>query len=208
MLRNVFIELRRHVPYTAVGALFGVLIMALFVVLRVPRTVSEWLFWFAHPLHVLLSAYVTASMYRIHTRGGVLPTLIIGYIGSIGIATLSDSVIPFLGEWLLQMPNRGWHIGFIEKWWLVNPLAFLGIALAFAWPKTHLPHVGHVWLSIWASLFHMTMAIHIQLDLITMLIIALFLFLAVLLPCCVSDIVFPLLFARECCPGQKPEDKR
>ncbi|MBN2568765.1 MAG: hypothetical protein JXB42_04985 [Deltaproteobacteria bacterium] len=31
-----------------------------------------------------------------------------------GIAKLSDSVIPHLGEVLLGMTNRGIHIGFIE----------------------------------------------------------------------------------------------
>ncbi len=205
MFRHVILELRRHAPYTALGTLSGVVIMALLALFRVPQTVSEGLFWFAHPLHVLLSAYVTASMYRMHARGGIVPTFIIGYVGSVGIATLSDSIIPFFGEWMLQMPNREWHVGFIEKWWLVNPLALLGIALAYPWPKTRLPHAGHVWLSTWASLFHMSMAIQIQIAPISMSIIAVFLFLAVLLPCCASDIIFPLLFVHECCPGRRKE---
>jgi len=50
----------------------------------------------------------------------------------------------------------------IEKWWLVNPLAFLGIAIAWFWPHARLPHAAHVWLSTWASLFHMTMAASAQ----------------------------------------------
>jgi len=123
--------------------------------------------------------------------------LIIGYIGSIGIATISDSLIPYLGEVLLHMPNRGLHIGFIEKWWLVNPLAIAGVVIAYFWPKTTFPHAGHVLLSTWASLFHIMMAKGETLSVLSYITIFLFLFLAVWIPCCVSDIVFPLLFVKE-----------
>ncbi|NQT06072.1 MAG: hypothetical protein HQ575_00870, partial [Candidatus Omnitrophica bacterium] len=123
--------------------------------------------------------------------------VLIGYAGAIGIATLSDSVIPYLGETLLNMPNRGAHIGFIEQWWLVNPLALLGITIAYFRPSTKIPHLGHVLVSTWASLFHVIMAIGQGVDWIQCVVIFIFLFLAVWIPCCISDIVFPLLFVKE-----------
>ena len=126
--------------------------------------------------------------------GKGLALVLVGYVGSIGIATLSDSLLPFAGEILLQLPNPGLHIGFIEKWWLVNPLAFLGIAIAYWRPTTKFPHAGHVLLSTWASAFHIIMALGDTVSWITLLIIGLFLFLSVWLPCCLSDIIFPLLF--------------
>jgi hypothetical protein len=55
-------------------------------------------------------------------------------------------------------------------------------------------HAGHVFLSTAASLFHMAMALEHGVSLWTMLAFVAFLFLAVWLPCCTSDIVFPLLF--------------
>jgi len=133
----------------------------------------------------------------VHSAGKLWTTVLIGYIGSVGIATLSDCIIPYLGESLLNLPNRGVHFGFVEKWWLVNPLAAIGIAVAYLWPRTKFPHAGHVLLSTWASLFHMTMAMGTELDLVTATIVLFFLFLAVWIPCCTSDIVFPLLFSRE-----------
>jgi hypothetical protein len=126
---------------------------------RVPRSLSNDLFWFLHPGHVLLSAFVTTALYRRSTRSGFVVNFIIGYVGSVGIATLSDSLIPFAGELLLGLPYRGVHVGFLEKWWLVNPLVVIGITAGFLWPKTYVPHTGHVFLSTWASLFHMTMAL-------------------------------------------------
>jgi len=95
---------------------------------------------------------------------------------------------------MLGMPRRELHLGFIEKWWLVNPLAFLGIAVAWYKPATKFPHSLHVLLSTWASLFHMIMARTGDLNWAAAAAMFLFLFLAVWLPCCVSDIVFPLLF--------------
>jgi len=195
MLRTIPRQLRIHAPFTAFGAVTGIVIVALVVHLDVPRTTSMGLFWTFHPIHVLLSALVTAGMYRLHGKGGVWQTLLIGYFGSVGIATLSDCIIPYIGEMLLNLPHREIHVGVFEKWWLVNPLAAVGIALAYFRPRTKFPHAGHVLLSTWASLFHMTMAIGTHLDAVMLVLIAAFLFLAVWIPCCMSDIVFPLLFA-------------
>jgi hypothetical protein len=196
MLRDIPNELKAHAPFTAFGALTGITIMGVIVYAEVPRTMSSTLFWMLHPLHILLSAMVTAAMYRRHGKGGLAATVLVGYLGSVGIATLSDSIIPYSGEHLLALPNRGIHLGFLEKWWLVNPLALAGIAIAWFHPKTKFPHAGHVLLSTWASLFHMAMALGEGVGAMTMGLITVFLFLAVWVPCCTSDIVFPLLFSK------------
>jgi hypothetical protein len=186
-------ELLRHAPFTAFGAITGLVIV--FLAVRVPQTAAEQIFYTFHPLHVMLSALVTAGMYRLH-KGKGISVVLIGYIGSVGIATISDSLVPYAGEILLQLPNPGLHIGFIEKWWLVNPLAFLGIAIAYWRPTTKFPHAGHVLLSTWASTFHIVMAIGTTISGFTLVLIGLFLFLSVWLPCCLSDIIFPLLFVK------------
>jgi hypothetical protein len=103
-------------------------------------------------------------------------------------------LIPYLGESLLGLPHAETHIGFIEGWWIVNPAALAGIVIAYFWPRTKLPHTGHVLISTWASLFHVLMALGQGVASYVYVGIFLFLFLSVWLPCCVSDIVFPLLF--------------
>ncbi len=197
ILHTIGLELKAHAPFTLLGVLTGVSILLVGLAADVPRSLSTTLFWGLHPLHVLLSALVTAGIYRLHSRGRLSATILIGYVGSVGIATLSDCVIPYLGEALLNLPNRGMHFGFIEKWWLVNPLAAVGIAIACRWPRTRIPHAGHVLLSTWASLFHMTMALGTEISVVTLAIIPVFLFFAVWIPCCTSDIVFPLLFSQD-----------
>lgn len=189
-------ELKAHAPFTLLGTLSGMAGMVVVVVSGAPPALSQGLFWSLHPLHVLLSAQVTTTMFVGHGRHRFWKVVLVGYLGSIGIATLSDCLIPYVGESLLDLPNRGIHLGFIEKWWLVNPLALMGILLGCAMPHTRLPHAGHVLLSTWASLFHMTMAIGQGMALSGYATASVFLFLAVWVPCCTSDIVFPLLFAR------------
>jgi hypothetical protein len=201
MFKRIAIELRHHIPFTAFGAITGIILVFFFQ--RLPSHFAFRIFYTLHPMHVLLSALVTASMYELHKCGGLrgkgslAAVLVIGYVGSVGIATLSDSLIPYMGEALLDMPNREIHIGFIEKWWLVNPLAILGIAIAYFRPKTKFPHAAHVLLSTWASLFHIIMALGAALSWRLYFGIFIFLFFAVWIPCCISDIVFPLLFVKE-----------
>ena len=200
MFRLIVTELRHHVPFTVLGAATGIVFIVILLLtnsLAVVSGVSETMFGILHPLHVVLSAGVTTAMYRSHSHGRILPTILIGYFGAIGIATISDSLVPFLGESLLHLPHAEAHIGFIEMWWVVNPAALLGIALGFWKHVTKLPHAGHVLLSTWASLFHVIMAMGTTLEWYVALTIFGFLFLAVWLPCCLSDIVFPLLFSRE-----------
>jgi len=195
MIRQIAIELKSHAPFTSFGAITGIIIMAVMVLGNVPSGISHILFYILHPVHVVLSAIVTTAMYKRHSKGKVWAAILIGYVGSICIATLSDVVIPYLGGVLLTLKME-FHVGFMEKWWLVNPMALIGITIGYWKPTTKFPHAGHVLLSTWASLFYFTafgMANWIPL----LPFIFLILFLAVWIPCCTSDIVFPLLFTRD-----------
>lgn len=186
-------ELRRHAPYTGIGAVGGLALAFLLVHVATSRQLSRTLFEIAHPLHVLLSAVATTNLYARRQQGKRLVSLLLGYVGSIGIATLSDSIVPYLGEWLLQLPARAAHLGFVENAWRVHLAAVLGATLGLVLPKTPIPHGGHVFLSTCASLFHMLMALEGPLTFARLGVMGGFLFLAVWLPCCTSDIVLPMI---------------
>ena len=204
MLRNIGRELLHHAPFTAVGAVIGIAVMAVISLCNTPMNVSEGLFFTFHPLHVVFSALVTTSLYRKQKSHKLWAVVIIGYVGSVGIATLSDAVIPYLEGSSLQV-DMAFHLPFLEtevmpfigvpKWIVVNGAALIGMAIGFFRPNTTLPHMGHVLLSTWASLFGFT-AFGTADWLPLLPIIFVFLFLAVWIPCCVSDIVFPLLWVR------------
>ncbi|MCK5434200.1 MAG: hypothetical protein V3S69_00125 [Dehalococcoidales bacterium] len=211
MLRPIASELKHHVPFTALGAVSGIIIMVIIVLANIPFQLSEAAFHTLHPLHVVLSALATTAMYRKYGSRKIWAAILIGYVGSIGIATLSDAIIPYLGGSLLGVEIE-FHLPFIETekmpfigietWKLVNSAALAGIIIGYLRPTTKFPHLGHVFLSTWASLFYFT-AFGIAPWIPLVPFIFLFLFLAVWLPCCISDIVFPLLFVSKKLPPQE-----
>jgi len=89
------------------------------------------------------------------------------------------------------------HLGFIDQWYLINPAAVIGVAIGYFWPSTKFPHSGHVLLSTWASLFHVIMALGVAVYWYAYVVICIFLFIAVWLPCCISDIVFSAPVCRQ-----------
>ena len=205
-LRPMLAELKNHAPFTLFGALTGIICMIIFRNLE--HDTSRRLFYVFHPAHILLSAIVTASIFKIYSKKQkLIVVLLVGFFGSIGIGTLSDSLIPYIGELSLGMHveahdhgNEGFaeeaHIGFIEGWYVVVPVAIAGVLIGYFRPRTKFPHAGHVLLSTWASSFHMLMAMEGHISVVKAVGSFGFLFLAVWLPCCISDIVFPLLFVK------------
>jgi hypothetical protein len=205
MLKRIAQELRRHAPFTALGALTGIIIMVIIVFGNIPTQISQTAFYTLHPIHVVLSALVTTAMYTKYRKAKIWAVVLIGWTGSIGIATMSDALVPYLGGTLLHI-EMDFHVPFIEtskipvigieKWIVVNCAALLGIAIGYWKQTTKIPHFGHVLLSTWASLFYFTsFGTANWLPLLPF--VFLFLFLAVWIPCCLSDIVYPLLFIKK-----------
>ncbi|UCF44267.1 MAG: hypothetical protein JSV99_04960 [Planctomycetota bacterium] len=216
--KHIAVELHGHLPFTLFGALLGIFFMLLFR--RVGGTGGRMLFSVFHPGHVVLSAMVTASMFNVHAaKKRIILVVLVGYFGSVGVATLSDVIIPHVGTYLLglDVPTHAVlhdddkaspeqeedeedehkiHLGFIEEWYIVNPAALLGIVIAYFLPRTKFPHAGHVLISTWASSSYMLM--NMELGITAGVVAGMFviLFLAIWVPCCISDIVFPLLFVK------------
>ncbi len=199
-------ELKHHGPFTLLGAALGVAVV--FLLQRIaPSAIdterAESLFEFTHPLHVVLSALVTAAVYKNyrgrprHSKSGMLAVVLVGYFGSIGIATLSDCLVPYWAELMLGMENAQVHLGIVEMPVIINLAALLGIGAAFFSSQTHFPHGGHVLLSTASSLFHILRAQSGHFSFVEGVLISFFLFIAVWIPCCLSDIIFPMAFTRK-----------
>lgn len=195
LLKQIAYELKRHAPFTAFGALSGVILMGIMILVGLSYGTPHIIFHVLHPLHIVLSALVTTAMYRRY-RGGVAVAVGIGFVGSIAICSTSDIVFPYIGGVLLGLPIT-LHVCFIEHTWLITLSALAGIAIGLLWSRTRFPHAGHVLLSTYSSLFYFT-TFGTPADWIPLLpLIFPILFIAVWVPCCVSDIVFPLLFVRK-----------
>lgn len=198
--KRIIHELEHHIPFTIFGASTGIVIMAIILYgnfFSEISSVAENIFFILHPTHIFLSAVTTTAIYLKYSKKNVWLALLIGYTGSIVIATISDSLIPYIGEILLNLPNPEAHIGIIEEPLLINVPAFIGIGLGYFKGYSKFPHGGHVLISTWASLFHIIMALGVTITIGQTFGIFFFLFLAVWLPCCTSDIIYPLLFTNK-----------
>ncbi len=217
--KHILVELKGHAPFTILGAVLGIGFMLLF------RNISgggrHTLFAIFHPAHVVLSAIVAASMFRLHAeKKRFVLVLAIGYFGSIGVATLSDIIIPHIGTELLglnipqhsqihesetgspqeehvtEAEEHGLHLGFIEEWYIVNPAALLGIFIAYFLPRTKIPHASHILISTWASSSYLLMTVQSEITIAAAAGILATLLVATWVPCCIGDIIFPLLFVK------------
>ncbi|MFH0982900.1 MAG: hypothetical protein V2A79_15365 [Planctomycetota bacterium] len=154
------------------------------------------LFHLFHPVHMLFSAAATTAMFWRYERR-VLKTVIIGLIGAIGICGLSDIVIPQLALTILGK-STPWHVCVIEHPSMVLSFASVGVILGLAASpgvrrSTFFSHSLHVFVSTMASIFYLIGPFGVLGWIDSIGTIFLFIIVAVMVPCCVSDIVFPLL---------------
>ncbi len=208
----ILTELAYHLPYSIFGvtmAIFLVGILSFFTVLLKAQDVfahaSEDLFHVAHASHVLLSTVVTTAVFWKHEKR-VLKAAAVGLLGSLVICTLSDIFFPFFGGKILGV-SMDMHICILEEPGIVLPFGFVGLAAGFfiigAVEKSiQYSHSGHVLVSSMASLLYL-LSFGVQ-DWVHLLgAIFLVTIVSVMIPCCMSDIVLPLMCVhRDCAHGE------
>ena len=206
--RYVLVELAYHLPYSIFGITVGLIAMGVltfFAILmdaegRLALASGE-LFHVFHPAHVLISAVATTAMYWKHEKR-LIKAIFVGLIGSVVICALSDIFFPFVGG-LSIGSNMSMHICIIEEPGLVFPFALIGVVAGLLVPQsfeksTQYSHSAHIFISSAASILYLlgyglTDWIH-ALGAVFFIII-----IAVMIPCCVSDIVFPLTCVHRNC---------
>ena len=213
-LKYIFVELVHHLPFSIFGVILSILLLGLlsfFVTIMRAQDISAAafgeLFHIFHPVHILFSAVATTSMFWKHERS-IVKAVFIGFIGSVFICGLSDIILPFCGGILLGREMQ-LHICFIRHPVLILTFSSVGILAGLLINKntrhsTEYSHSAHVFISSSASILYL---ISYGLTDWTHLIGAVFLIavFAVMIPCCASDIVFPLACTHRACEGKCDE---
>ena len=182
-------ELMHHLPFTFVASLIaGILVGIFYSIGNIP---SGEIFEIMHPAHVFVSAIATSAIYWKYKKS-FLRGILIGIFGAILIGSLSDILFPFLAGNLFSL-NTSFHLPILEKPFLILSVALIGAIIGSRWKLSKISHSVHVFLSIFASLFYL-LAFSIKMDVLSVLLISFLVFLCVFIPCCISDIVFPILF--------------
>ena len=188
-------ELKLHLPFTLVSSLAAGILVAIFYLINKTYFlgVVSGLFGFMHPAHVLVSAMATSAIYWKYKKS-ITKTILMGVVGAILIGSLSDIIFPWAAGNLFSL-NTFFHLPILESPLLIISVALVGSVLG-VYSLFNISHSIHVFLSIFASLFYL-LAFSIEGGILTILTISLLTFFAVYIPCCISDIVFPLLFIKK-----------
>ncbi len=172
------------------------------------QAASGMMFHIFHPVHLLLSAMATTAMFFRHERR-LWKGLVVGFVGSVGVCGLSDVFMPFLaGRWL-AVENMHFHWCLIRHPQMVLPFVGLGIisgllAALAVHRSTVLSHSAHVLISSAASLFYLiSFGVGDWFSEEKLPIVFAVVVLCVTIPCCLSDVLFPLLIANS--DGEVPE---
>lgn len=198
---HIFSELREHLPYSIFSVAVGLIILGFLTVsLKILgvsdlSSASKDLFHIFHPVHILFSATATTAMFWRHDKRFV-KAIIIGFIGSVGICGISDIFMPYIAGFLLGV-KMGLHICIIEHPGLIFPFVTTGILAGLIVPDTTqkstiFSHAGHVFVSSMASIFYLIgFGLTQWIQVAGMVFV--YMVLAVVIPCCTSDIIFPLV---------------
>ena len=157
---------------------------------------SHVVFHVFHPIHMLFSAIATTAMFWRYERK-FLKAILTGLIGALGVCSISDVIMPYLSGLLLGAHDMTFHWCLIQHPMLVLPFALTGVGVGILCAETvqrstYFSHTAHVFVSSAASIFYLVSFGFTewpsQLGAVFILMV-----LAVTIPCCFSDVVFPLL---------------
>lgn len=188
-IKDIIFELKEHSPFTAISALVIILIS-----LIIPVSIKGiGGFYFLHPLHVFFSAIASSAIFWKYTKK-IWLALIVGIIGAVVIGSTSDVMMPYVFAFLAKA-NVSFHLGLIDKPFLVIGAGLVGAFIGILYRKigtSKLGHSGHVLVSTAASLAYFRSFSSLD----NLILLFIFVFLAVIIPCCSSDIIYPILVKR------------
>lgn len=205
-------ELMCHFPYAAFSLALGFVILSLLHLLTGSGAFMSYqttqayhtLFHAFHYLHLIFAVTGTCIMFFRYSRN-VVAGVLVSLIAPAIFCTLSDIALPALAGNLLgvHMPV---HICFVHLWDAINLTPFMLVGLLNGWMiRQHsesslgfislASHFIHILISSLAALFYMVSYGFVYWHEM-MGILLIFLLVAVVIPCTLSDIVVPMYFAQ------------
>ncbi len=200
-------ELICHLPYAIISVALSMIALSILASVFQDPKILRQLFHNFHYLHLLFAGTGTVLIFRKYSPS-LIGALSVGFIVPAIFCTLSDSVLPYVGGWYLGLPMH-FHWCFISHLSNVLPFLIIGIINGFIMSShsstrqifySQGSHFLHILISAMASILYLVSYgftdWHTQMGFVFM-----FLILAVLIPCTLSDIVVPMMFAGG---GDKP----
>lgn len=204
-------ELLEHAPFSVSSVAIGLVCAGvLSYIAPIPTAVGHAghdhdgqagysLFHLFHPVHMFFSAAATTAMFWRYDQRA-FKAMLVGLFGAIVVCGVSDILFPHCS--LLYLGRKPpLHVCVVEHPELVLPFAVIGMLVGLGAARTVanstlFSHSLHVLASTMASIFYLIAPFGRvewfgELGRIFVLVTV-----AVMIPCCLSDIVFPLLMTK------------
>jgi hypothetical protein len=195
-------ELICHFPYAILSVALSIISLSILTQLIPSHHGLHMLFHDFHYLHILFSATGVVLTFRKYSKS-VFGSIVAGSIIPALFCTLSDSIMPYIGGRFLELDVH-FHWCFISHLSTVLPFLIVGLINGFVLSShgkarqifySTGSHFLHILISSMASTLFLVSSgassWHNDLSFIFLFLIA-----AVLIPCTLSDIVIPMIFAR------------
>lgn len=198
-------ELICHLPFAIFSVAAGISLLSFLSfnskTILDPKSGAHVLFHSFHFMHIMFAATGTLITYFRYSRN-YIQGLLIGVIAPSIFCTLSDVVLPYIGGRLLGV-DMHFHFCFATELPNVLPFLLVGLLNGFILGQYHtshatyslFSHATHILISSFAAIFYLVS--HGFVDWQSYIGgVFLFLIIAVVVPCTMSDIVVPMVFAQ------------
>ena len=213
---TLFSELMCHLPYAIFSVAFGLSLLSLISYSSFGtadaanvRRGAHVLFHSFHFMHIVFAATGTLITFLRFSKS-TIKALIVGFASPMIFCSLSDAVLPYIGGTMLGV-DMHFHLCFFSELHNVLPFLLVGILNGFIMGKYHsgsqsvysvFSHVIHIVISSLASIFYLVSHgltdWHSQIGYVF-----LFLVVAVVVPCTLSDVVIPMVLAKAGAKNEK-----
>jgi hypothetical protein len=188
--KEILHELREHIPFTIAATLISMIAIVALLKINLINSFVPF-FYIFHQAHILFASIVSSAMFYNYKKK-VLLSILVGMLISVAIGSVSDVFFPYLGTSLFGIP-ASFHLPALEMPIIIWGIGLIGSVLGVVIKKTKFPHFFHVFISVFASLFYI-FAYSTDFSLLNLLLILIITSISVVVPCCMGDIVLPLLF--------------
>jgi len=206
---SIYGELMCHLPQAIFSVALGLIVLSFVTYFSIGQKQlsatckgAHMLFHSFHFIHIVFAAAGAVVTFR-RFSSNFFNSLLIGILCPVVFCTLSDIVIPYLGGRILGVKMH-FHLCFVTELANVVPFLIVGIINGFAMSNhpeirhgslATFSHGVHIFISSLAATFYMVShGFTHWYEMIGM--VFLFLVIAVVVPCTLSDIVVPITFAK------------
>lgn len=203
-------EIMCHLPYAVFSVAFGLAILSFLAYSSCVTAAnnaavclgSHILFHSFHFMHIVFAATGTMITF-LRFSNNVLKAFAIGAVSTMLFCTLSDAVLPYVGGLILGV-DMHFHLCFLTELSNVVPFLVVGLCNGYLMSRhdssrqgvySIFSHFIHILISSFASIFYLVSNGFTEWYL-SIGPVFVFLVFAVVVPCTMSDVVVPMMFAK------------